>query len=258
MERPGPGSLVRAPGTGSLHPNCTRAIRWPCPTGGLFSGGPLGPLRPAALRRPPTSQDPRREEGSGPHHSPTRRPSGPATAQVLPTSWLPFSLHPQRHGRGSAVAPPPGYRMLPSPAPVGSEGPQGLPPTPGRATSEQLETRGAWQPEVAPTSTTHTPPSLGAAPSTAAPAILSNWRPSVWRLSFTHNTAAESGPESRSQWFCGARLGSRWVPPEHRARGLAGPLPGQLVTADRLSALGERPPLPPRSGASGLRESLLL
>ena len=92
--------------------------------------------------RPPTSQDSEREDGPGPHHFPTRRPSGPATAQVLPISWVPFSLCPQRYWEGRRSCPPPGHRMLFSPAPVGSEGPQGLPPTPGKATLERLETRG--------------------------------------------------------------------------------------------------------------------
>lgn len=108
----------------------------------------------------------------------------------------------------------------------------------------ELRPRSVWQPEAAPTSTTHARwPACRCSSSSGYSSERSETQNLVARsLTFTRNTGAESGPESRSRWFWGA-------PPQgvegfHRSqcdKGLTWSMPGQLVAAARPPALGGDP-----------------
>ena len=107
-----------------------------------------------------------------------------------------------------------------------------------------LRPRSVWQPEAAPTSTTHARwPACRCSSSSGYGSERSETQNSVARsLTFTRNTGAESGPGSRSRWFQGA-------PPQgvegfhriQRDKGLTWSMSGQLVAVARPPALGADP-----------------
>ena len=264
MEGPGPSSFVCAPkaqvtsrGTGSLCPNCTqghqmavshwRALLWRA----SLASHPQADRPPVRTRREKTGQGPTTFLPGDPQAQQPRRSS--------PSAGCPFPSAPRGTGRGGAVALPQATGCSLALHLWVQRGPRDSLLHLERPLWSDLRPGGAWQPEVAPTSTTHPLPSLGGAPSTAATTVLSCLRPSVRQLNFTQNIAAESGPDSRPQWFCGA---GPWGVGGFTGAVVTDAWPvhcqGSLSLRTGSQLLGKGPTLPPRPGSTGLREPLLL